>query len=61
MPWVQGYLGDASKTDVPAKYGVEGIPSVFLVSPEGKIIAKGLSGSSVNAHLAKWLKSDQAK
>lgn len=36
-----------------AKYGVRGIPSNFLIDPEGKIIAKDLRGSNLGAELAK--------
>ena len=39
MNWVQGYLGDWSETDVPSMYGVSFIPSLFLIGPNGKLIA----------------------
>jgi hypothetical protein len=47
--WIMGFLGEWSKTDLPAKYGVEGIPSIFLIGPDGKIIAKDLRGESIKA------------
>lgn len=53
MPWNQGYLG---RGEVPEKYGVNGIPAIFLINPEGKIIAKELRGGAVCATLGKWLK-----
>jgi hypothetical protein len=56
MPWLQGHLGERSKGDVPSQYGVEGIPAVFLINPEGKLIAKDLRGGSLLTELAKWLK-----
>jgi beta-lactamase regulating signal transducer with metallopeptidase domain/peroxiredoxin len=56
MPWLQGYLGDWSKTEIPGLYGAEGPPATFLVNPEGKIIAKELLGGSLNSQLEKWLK-----
>ena len=55
LPWVQGYLGDWSETKVPGQYGVEGIPALFLISPEGKIIESGLEGSSITAQIEKDL------
>ena len=38
------------------QYGVEGIPAIFLVSPEGKIIESQLEGSAILAALEKRLK-----
>jgi thiol-disulfide isomerase/thioredoxin len=56
MPWLQGYLGDWANTDVPREYGVDGIPALFLIDPEGRMIARGLRGGTVNTELSKWLK-----
>ena len=56
LPWTQGYLGDWSNTSVPGDYGVQGIPAVFLINPEGKVIESELEGSSMVARLQKYLK-----
>jgi hypothetical protein len=56
LPWVQGYLGDWSRTDVPAQYGVSGIPALFLIDPAGKLVATEMDGASLGAELAKFLK-----
>jgi peroxiredoxin len=40
--WIQGFLGDWSSSAVPDSYGVRGIPSIFLIGPDGRIVAKGL-------------------
>jgi thiol-disulfide isomerase/thioredoxin len=56
LPWVQGYLGDWSETKVAGQYGVEGIPAIFLVSPEGKLIESELEGSSIISRIEKRLK-----
>ena len=55
LPWVQGYLGEWSRTKVPGEYGVQGIPALFLVNPEGKILESELEGSSLVARLEKHL------
>jgi len=55
LGWTQGFLGEWSKTDVPAKYGVNGIPDIFLIGPDGKILAKGLRGPGAKAAVAKAL------
>jgi beta-lactamase regulating signal transducer with metallopeptidase domain/thiol-disulfide isomerase/thioredoxin len=56
LPWVQGYLGNWSDTKVAGQYGVQGIPAVFLVSPEGKIIESELEGSAILSALEKRFK-----
>ncbi len=48
LPWVQGFLGDWAKTDIPARYGVIGIPALILIDPDGKVI-----GSHLDPHSAK--------
>jgi peroxiredoxin len=53
--WVMGFLGDWSKTDLPSTYGVEGIPSIFLIGPDGKIIAKDLRGEGIKASVERAL------
>lgn len=52
MTWPQGFLGDWSKATLPAKYGVEGIPSIFLLDPDGKIVATDLRGGNIKAAVA---------
>jgi hypothetical protein len=52
LGWIMGFLGDWSKTDLPAKYGVEGIPSIFLIGPDGKIIARDLRGETIKTTVA---------
>ncbi|HEX5219148.1 MAG TPA: redoxin domain-containing protein [Verrucomicrobiae bacterium] len=55
LGWIQGFLGDWSKSDVPAQFGVQGIPSIFLIGPDGKIIAKDLRGDAIKAAVKKAL------
>lgn len=45
--WMQGCLGDWSKTSVPTDYGLKGIPAIVLIGPDGKIVAKGLRGPAI--------------
>lgn len=47
MGWVQGFLGDWSQTPVPELYHVWGIPSIFLIGPDGKILAHDLRGEGI--------------
>jgi hypothetical protein len=49
LGWIQGFLGEWSGTDIPNKFGVEGIPSIFLIGPDGKILETGLRGERIKA------------
>ncbi|MBI3881163.1 MAG: carboxypeptidase regulatory-like domain-containing protein [Verrucomicrobia bacterium] len=53
LKWTQGFLGDWSKSSLPGEYGVEGIPSLFLVGPDGKIAAKGMRGDAIEETVKK--------
>ena len=41
MNWLHGFLGDWTETDVPGRYGVSWVPAMFVIGPDGKLIAKG--------------------
>jgi hypothetical protein len=57
-----GFLGEWSKTDLPSRYGVEGIPSIFLIGPEGKVLAKDLRGDAIKSTVERALaKGETAK
>lgn len=56
LPWTQGYLGDWSSTDVPSSYGVRGIPAVFLIDPQGKVVESDLEGGTMILKLQQHLK-----
>ena len=45
--WINGFLGDWGEDEVTKKYGVRGIPSIWLIGPDGKIVAKGLRGEGI--------------
>jgi peroxiredoxin len=57
LGWTQGFLGEWSKTDLPNRYGVEGIPAIFLIGPDGRLIASGLRGADVKSAVQAALKS----
>jgi len=52
MKWIQGFLGEWSQTQLPASYGVNGIPATFLLDPDGKIVAKNLRGGAIREAVA---------
>lgn len=48
MKWVQGFLGQGTTNQtVSDLYGVRGIPSIWLIGPDGKVIAKNLRGEKI--------------
>lgn len=55
MPWLQ--LSDLKgfRNEVASQYGIQAIPSTFLLSPEGIIIAKDLRGEALNKKLGELL------
>lgn len=54
--WHQGFLGEWSKTDVPSQFGVESIPSIFLIGPDGKVLARDLRGGEIKSAIQSALK-----
>ena len=61
LGWIQGFLGEWAKTDVPKRFGVEGIPSIFLIGPDGNVIASGLRGANIKSAVASALKTPTAR
>ena len=47
IKWLQGFLGEWSKDTVTKDYAVFGIPSIFLIGPDGKIIAQNLREAGI--------------
>ena len=52
LNWTQGFLGDWSKTQIPAEFGVEGIPAIFLIGPDGKVVSSNLRGAGIKSAVA---------
>lgn len=55
LPWKQVSDLKGWTSDVAAMYGVTSIPQNFLVSPDGKIIAKNLRGDALEQKLSEIL------
>ena len=47
LPWTHGFLGRQS--DVTANYGIASIPQVLLIGPDGRVLARDLSGAGIRA------------
>jgi peroxiredoxin len=53
--WRQGFLGEWSKAKLPDQYGVQGIPALFLIGPDGKFVSKDLRGPAIREAVEKAL------
>ncbi len=53
MVWNQGILLGKNKKHVYELYGVVGIPAIWVIDPEGKIIAKNLRGEKLKDFCAR--------
>ena len=52
LGWIQGFLGEWADGKLPDEYGVRGIPSIWLIGPDGKVIAKDLRGAQIKTAVA---------
>ncbi len=55
IKWIQGFLGPWGQSSITPSYGVDFIPSIFLIDPEGKIIERDLRGDGISAAVGKAL------
>lgn len=57
--YVCGYLGHWNKTETTARdYGVTGIPSIWLIGPDGKIVARDLRGRALREAVRKAVEGE---
>jgi peroxiredoxin len=57
LKWLQGFLDGMFEANVVKNYGVQGIPTKFLIGADGKIIAKNLSTGQLKPAIAKALRT----
>lgn len=55
LQWTQVSDLQGWQSTVAALYGVQSIPSNFLISPDGKIVAKNLRGEELSSTLQRYL------
>ena len=55
MPWIQVFLGPWTDSKVTKDFDVQTVPSIWLIGPDGKVVAKNLSGDAIRACVAKAL------
>jgi peroxiredoxin len=57
LPWPQAFAGALSKSSARRQFGVGAIPSIWLIDPEGKIVAKEIFGDQIDEAIGKAMKS----
>ena len=57
LAWRQAFLGNEPRLALLDQYAVRAIPQIFLIDPDGKIIATDLSGEGITAAVENALKS----
>jgi thiol-disulfide isomerase/thioredoxin len=56
MPWPQYYDGKHWKNDISTRFGIAGIPAMFLIDQEGKIVTTEARGEKLEAEVKRLLK-----
>jgi len=47
--WPQGFLGKGSDTAVADQFGVESLPFIILLDPNGRVFAPDLQGARIKS------------
>ena len=56
MPWPQYMDGRYWKTDLSARYNIMGIPAMFLLDQEGKLVTTNARGEALETEVKRLLK-----
>jgi beta-lactamase regulating signal transducer with metallopeptidase domain/peroxiredoxin len=55
IKWPQAWLAQGPQTAIASNYGVYGIPAVFLIGPDGEVIARDLRGEAIKSKVSEAL------
>jgi hypothetical protein len=55
LDWRHGFLGDMNASPIAKEWGIAGIPSIWLIGPDGRILKKNLRGETLRQEVAKAL------
>lgn len=55
VQWTQGFLGKWASASAADAFGVQAIPAIFLIGPDGKIVEKNLRGEHIREAVARVL------
>lgn len=56
MPWPQYFDGKWWKNDYAVKFGIQGIPAMFLLDQDGKVVTSEARGEKLEAEIKRLLK-----
>jgi thiol-disulfide isomerase/thioredoxin len=56
MPWPQYYDGKHWKNDISTRFGIAGIPAMFLIDQQGRIVSTDARGPKLEAEIKRLLK-----
>ncbi|MBO9561916.1 MAG: TlpA family protein disulfide reductase [Niastella sp.] len=55
LPWTQVRCLKGWDKEIEARYDIKGVPTTYLIDPEGKIIARGIRGEALTKKLAELM------
>jgi hypothetical protein len=56
--WLQAKLGYPAGWEVRKKYGAYDLPSIWLIGPDGRVIARDLRGAAIKETVSRALQSN---
>ncbi|MHC4627479.1 MAG: carboxypeptidase regulatory-like domain-containing protein, partial [Planctomycetota bacterium] len=59
IPWPQIFVGEELGSGIAEDYGIPGMPAIFLVGPDGRIVAKDLRGEKLSSTVLEALESTE--
>jgi thioredoxin-like negative regulator of GroEL len=59
LNWPQARIENPRKNPITQRFGVRGIPALFLLGPDGKIVARSLRGKRITSTVERFLSSSQ--
>lgn len=56
------YLGKMNNTETTTRdFGIQSVPSIWLIGPDGRVLARDLSGEKIGEAVRKALSKSQSK
>ena len=56
IPWPQVFAGEISGFDITSIWGIEGIPAILLIGPDGTLVAQHLRGEAIGVAVRQALR-----
>jgi beta-lactamase regulating signal transducer with metallopeptidase domain/peroxiredoxin len=59
IPWPQIFVGEEFRSGIAKDYRIPGVPWIFLIGPDGRIVANGLRGEKLSSTVLETLESTE--